>query len=229
MAEIYHSYHSPEQHGEAVIDSNPPGSARAKIFSKAAKVLATLAILILLVNYLPSVWYSVKSKGAVNISEVLARPVGDLEPLSGVAYQPRLNPALSRESRLKIASIGVDTKINEATLANYEEALKQGVWRVSDFGTPYGRKKPTILAAHKYGYLAWSNLFRRKNSFYSLSKLNEGDIIEITWRQRKYVYKIYQTSEGEEINDYSADIILYTCESLNSPIRIFKYAKLLEI
>ena len=56
-----------------------------------------------------------------------------------------------------------------------------------------------------------------------------GDTVEIIWKQRKYVYEIYKEEEGEEISDYTADLILYTCESLKSPIRIFRYARLLEI
>ncbi|KKS80793.1 MAG: hypothetical protein UV56_C0008G0001, partial [Candidatus Woesebacteria bacterium GW2011_GWC1_43_10b] len=65
--------------------------------------------------------------------------------------------------------------------------------------------------------------------FYSLPKLKTGDTVEIIWRQRKYLYEVYKEEEGEEITDYSADLILYTCESLSSPVRIFRYARLLEI
>jgi len=38
-----------------------------------------------------------------------------------------------------------------------------------------------------------------------------------------------EEEKGEEITDYSADLILYTCEDLSSPIKIIKYARLLEI
>lgn len=213
----------------------PAGPVRVDSFSsktsnflvKAAKITGLAGILFLLVSFSPSIWYAVKARGeATNDFGKLAQTVA-VEPVE--TYQPKVDPSLPLESRLSVPSIGVDTLIEEATSDNYEEALKEGVWRVSDFGTPYARTKPTILVAHKYGYLKWTNLFRRKSSFYNLPKLEEGDVVEIIWRQRKYIYEIYATGEGEEITDYSADLILYTCESLNSPVRIFKYARLLEI
>ena len=87
-------------------------------------------------------------------------------------------------------------------LSDYETALKKGVWRVPNFGDPYNRERPTILAAHRFGYLAWSVKYRLANSFYNLPKLKEGDRVEINWLQRKYVYEVYATGEGEEITDY---------------------------
>lgn len=190
---------------------------------KIARMLAILGALFLLISFSPSIWYAVKARGTEAVTKALAKSVTEED------YQPRVDPSLPLENRLKITSIGVDAQIQEATSDNYEEALKNGVWRVSDFGTPYVRNKPTIIVAHRFGYLKWSNLFRRKNSFYNLPELKEGEVVEIIWRQRKYVYAIYGESEGAEIEDYSADLILYTCESLNSPVRIFKYARLLKI
>jgi len=144
------------------------------------------------------------------------------------AYQPAYDPKLPSKNHLVISAIGVDTDIEEATYDNYEAALKNGVWRVSDFGAP-GGTTPTILAAHRYGYLAWTNLYRRKNSFYNLPKLQVGDLVEIDWQKRKYVYEIYATDEGTEITDYSANLILYTCVNLTGNQRIFRYAKLINL
>jgi sortase (surface protein transpeptidase) len=104
-----------------------------------------------------------------------------------------------------------------------------GVWRVQDYGSPYDRTNPTILVAHRFGYLKWSNQYRHENSFYNLPKLEAGDRLEIVWRQRKYIYEIYASSEGTDIADYSANLILYTCKDLTGDIKIFKYARLLEI
>ena len=36
---------------------------------------------------------------------------------------------------------------------------------------------------------------------------------------------LYEEEVGEKITNYSADLILYTCQLWNSPIRIIKYAK----
>jgi sortase (surface protein transpeptidase) len=189
---------------------------------------------LLFVSFAPSIWNTVKTQGVEFASGIFAKSTAnDLDNLANgvgnVNYQPRFDASLPLENRIRIPSIGVDTVIQESTLGYYEEALKKGVWRVSDFGTPYTRNRPTIMAAHRFGYLAWTNIFRRENSFFSLPKLKEGDIVEIIWRQRKYVYEVYSTEESEEISNYSADLILYTCEALSSPIRIYKYARLLEI
>jgi sortase (surface protein transpeptidase) len=128
-----------------------------------------------------------------------------------------------------IPKLGVRTQINEATTEDHEDALRKGVWRVPEFADPtQGAKFPTILVAHKYGYLTWSNKFRRENSFYNLDKLAVGDTFDVIWDQRRFTYEVYAGDKGKEISDYSADMILYTCEHLNSPIRIFRYARRVE-
>jgi len=199
--------------------------------SKGAKVLAVSGVLVLGITFGPNLIDKINDS-AGRVSSLLAQtakaaPEGKVNTFS--IYQPKYEATLPKENTLEIASIGVNAQLNEATVENYEEALEDGIWRVSDFGTPAARENPTILAAHRYGYLAWTNLFRRERSFYNLPNLKEGELVEIVWRQRKYVYEVYATSEGEEIEDYSADLILYTCKDLNSPVRIFKYARLLEI
>lgn len=203
------------------------------ILSNLAKYLFILGLVVLFISFAPSVWYQFRSGGIEKVSKLLTDTVkggqkGTIE-VKNINYQPRYDPKLSKESRLKIPSAKINTQIWEATIDNHEDALKKGVWRAPDFGTPADRKKPTILAAHRYGYLAWSIPYRLKNSFYSLPKLKVGNTVEIIWKQRKYTYEIYRESKGEAIDDYSANLILYTCESLNSPVRIFKYGRLLEI
>jgi sortase (surface protein transpeptidase) len=149
--------------------------------------------------------------------------------VSKPVYNPPFDPRLPSVNRLLIPSIGVSTDVQEATLSNYEEALKKGVWRVSDFGAPNDNGEPVILAAHRFGYLAWTNSYRHKNSFYNLPKVNVGDLIEVDWNQRKYLYEVYATSKGTQILDYSADLILYTCESLTGDAKVFVYAHLIRI
>ena len=138
---------------------------------------------------------------------------------------PPFDAGLPKVNSLVIPSIGVDTEVQEATLNNYEDALRKGVWRVSDFGAPDTLGEPIILAAHRFGYLAWTNSYRHLNSFYNLPKIKVGDVVEIDWSQRKYLYEVYATSEGSEILDYSADLILYTCETLTGENKVFVYAK----
>lgn len=229
MAEvtIYHAY-----------SSNKPKKRRKKpSFSGfvyfLSKVFAVLGISLILISFFPSVWYLIRSGGTQVISSLIQmtakEAVSPEKPKEIDTYQPKLDLSLPLDNRLKIPSVKIDTVIHEAVLTNYEAALKKGVWRVADFGTPVTREEPTILAAHRYGYLAWSVSYRLKNSFYNLPKLKVGDTVEIVWKQRKYVYEIYAEEKGEKISDYSADLILYTCESLKTPVRIFKYGRLLKI
>lgn len=130
---------------------------------------------------------------------------------------------------LSIPRIGVDTIIWEGESDNYDKALKKGVWRVGDFASPAEASAkaglPIILAAHRFGYLEWTQAYRLKNSFYKLPDLKNGDMVEIIWDQRRYTYQIQRVEEGTEITDYSSDLIMYTCKFLVSPVRIFVYAK----
>ncbi len=149
--------------------------------------------------------------------------------ISKPVYDPPFDPRLPATNHLLIPSIGVNTDIQEATADDYEEALRKGVWRVSDFGAPNDNGRPIILAAHRFGYLAWTNSYRHNNSFYNLPKVKVGDVVEIDWNQKKYLYEVYATSSGTQILDYSADLILYTCETLEGTEKVFVYAHLMWI
>lgn len=136
---------------------------------------------------------------------------------------PDFDPTLPKESGLIIEKIGVRGEIHEGE--DWAEILRTGLWRVPDFGTPENNDLPIIIAAHRFGYVTWTNSFRTLNSFYNLPKLKIGDRVEVIWNQRKYIYEVYKEETGTAITDYTADLILYTCELWNSPTRIFKYAK----
>lgn len=183
------------------------------------------------------IWPFVFYRLSPGTSEVLANTIGNTIPPAGsepaatvqvpnlqpVPEPPLFDASLPSENGLIIEKIGVRSEIREGE--NWAEILKKGVWRVPSFGTPESNDLPIILAAHRFGYITWTNSFRTLNSFYNLPKLKVGDQVEIVWNQRKYIYKIYQEETGTKISDYAADLILYTCELWNSPVRIFKYAK----
>jgi sortase (surface protein transpeptidase) len=204
----------------------------SKIFFLLSKIAAITGVLFLVISFAPSLWYNLVSGGPEQNAKLLGSTVTDNSPTKTTkkdSYQPLFNPLLPKENRIKMVSVGINTVINEQPLATYENALRIGVWRVPDFGTPTDRSKPMILAAHRFGYLKWTVVYRLTNSFYSLPKLKIGDVAEVDWQQRKYTYAIYAEDKGEAPTDYSADLILYTCEALNSSVRIFKYGRLLEI
>lgn len=151
-------------------------------------------------------------------SQVIAKD--EVEPFE----LPGLDMSLPQGYFVNIPKMGVDSEIYEATLDNYESALRRGVWRVPDFSIPSETyKKPIILVAHRFGYLEWSNLYRRQHSFFNIDKLEVGDEVKVIWEQRKYVYRIERIAEGEEIDSYNYDLILYTCKFLVSPVKIFAY------
>jgi sortase (surface protein transpeptidase) len=199
--------------------------------------LMGVGVVLSILTFGPKVYEVVSDRVGTAFVQVLTRPSksfgeslvasGDRPPAK--VYQPVFDATLPTQNRLVIDAIGFDAPIGEEVADNVEETLKQGAWRVGDFGTPYARKYPTILAAHRYGYLDWSNQYRREHSFYNLPKLDKGDRVEIIWNQRNYVYEIFESAESEEITNYQADLILYTCKFLDSKTRIIKYAKLVEV
>ncbi len=158
-----------------------------------------------------------------NTAVLAESPIIAPSPTPTATPLPVFDPSLPEDNGLIIDKIGVRGQIHEGN--DWATILKTGIWRVPDFGTPEDTKQPMILAAHRWGYLSWTNSFRTLNSFYNLPKLEVGDQVEIDWNQRKYIYEVYKSEIGDKISDYSANLILYTCELWNSPTRILKYAK----
>lgn len=202
---------------------------------KVAYALGGVGLGLMVLTYTPFVVISGRDSANELVSSYIKDTAVDakhefmLNETSTSLYQPDYDRNLPSENRLKIPSIGLTTVIQEASIEDHEEALRVGVWRAPDFGTPYDRNKPTIMAAHRFGYLKWTNTYRRENSFYNLPKLEVGDLIEIIWRKRKYTYAVTEVLRGESIDNYATDLILYTCQDLTSDERIFVYAELLEI
>lgn len=143
------------------------------------------------------------------------------------AYQPPFDETLAKGTWISIPKIGVNTQA-QAT-EDSTEALNTGVWLVPDFGRPGDTTQPVIMAAHRFGWKWWWKTdYWKRNSFYLLTETQPGDKIEVIYDQRKWTYEIYAGDEGDEITDYDADLILYTCKFMNSPIRYFRYAKLVK-
>jgi len=226
-----------------VVPVKRSGSASG-VFSRLSKFSALVGIALILFFYAPrvlalgeSVVNSTFENFKMSDTEIqtlqsdlnISKPVYQGSDWPSSAYNPPFDPRLPLTNRLIISSIGVNTDVQEATFDNYEAALKKGAWRVSDFGAPNDNGRSIILAAHRFGYLAWTDSYRHKNSFYNLPKVEVGDLIEIDWNQRKYLYEVYAIGKGTEILDYSADLILYTCETLTGDNKIFVYARLIQV
>ena len=209
--------------------------SRPSNLSMTMAVLATVSLFIgvfvLGIPVVPMVVYAIKPAIVQTLEEDLTTSVTTkTQKVEEVKkeWQPPVDNSLPEDNWIEIEKIGLKTLVREASLENFEEALRLGVWRVPDFGTAENRRLPMILAAHRYGYLNWSNTYRKENSFFNLPKLEQGDKVYVVWEKRKYVYEIYKSDTGKQITDYEADLILYTCQYLESPIRIFKYARLIK-
>jgi len=132
------------------------------------------------------------------------------------------NDVASYGNRIKIDSIGVDTRILESW--NAEKALEQGVWRMPDQGSPLDASKPIVLAAHRWGWDYLSEDFRKKNLFLELPNIKEGDIIEVSWDGAIHQYKVNYKEEHEYVTRLE-DLILLTCKDFDSDTRVFVYAE----
>ena len=186
--------------------------------------LIFVSLLILALLYLPLVYYRLSPP---DIKPLVAFPATHSSP-TNTAPLPAVDPLLPEGKWLIIPRIGVRTQLQATSDA--QQALTKGVWQVPGYGQPGDTTQPLILVAHRYGWQWWWQTdYWKYNSFYLLPDTKPGDLVEIVADQRKWVYQIYGGGEGEAINDYEADLILYTCKFLNSPVRHFRYAKLVDL
>jgi sortase (surface protein transpeptidase) len=130
---------------------------------------------------------------------------------------PDKNPNLTKEPTLIIDSIGVNGKVH--TGIDGEAEIEKGIWMPPDFGSP-ASGQPIMMMAHRFGYISWSNEFRRTNSFYNLPNVQPGDEISIIWDQREYKYKISEVKEVTGTVTTDSDLILYTCKFFRAKDRI---------
>jgi hypothetical protein len=179
----------------------------------------------------PKIVYSVYSPATINVEGQFTKTAlgGDLNNgVSKTKYKPPFNENLPKGDWLEIPFINVRSQLQITD--DSADALDIGVWLDPKYGQPGDDSGlPIILAAHRYGWKWWwKDEYWKYNSFYYLPDTEPGDIIEITSGQRKYRYEIYEATEGEYITDIDADLILYTCKYLESSIRHFRYARLID-
>lgn len=197
----------------------------SKIYLVMGLVFIVSAFGFLSISFYPSIWYSLNKEATNQEQSTISSLVGDIKTDTGVSTTqdglPPLDESLPKENIIRISSIGVDSKIIEDT--NAKKGLDKGTWIVPNFGKPESNDYPIIIAAHRYGYITWSNDFRIKSSFFNLPKTKVGDRVQIIWGQRSYEYEIYKAEDKTQVTDYNADLILYTCRMYNSPVRVFRY------
>jgi len=135
---------------------------------------------------------------------------------------PAKDPSLPTKNTLVIPGIGVNGPINEGS--DSKKALYKGIWRHPEWGTPLEDNRPTIIAAHRFGYIEWSQEFRKTQSFFNLPNMKVGDTFSVIWDQREFKYEVKRVEEANAIYTADSDMILYTCKYLKSPVRIIVYA-----
>ncbi len=222
-----------------VTDVNKTSFARI-VMQWGTNLALLLAVLVSLFLFGPKVYYSLFSSQTVRqttkvrddtadsnhdqTASDLGQAATDSAQVKKV-YVPTKNPDLPTGDWLVIPRIGVRSELQPTK--DPETALATGIWWVPDFGKPGEMDQPMIVAAHRYGWQWWWKTdYWRYHSFYNLPQTESGDIVEVISDQRKWIYEIYAGEEGTEISDYEADLILYTCKFLNSPVRYFRYANL---
>lgn len=193
-----------------------------------------LSLILIFIPIFPYIWYRINPDATQQEIELLKEDVIEeiniLEPKEDILNTekeiPGIDPNLPQGYYINIESINVLSPISSDP--NYDEALRKGSWMVPEYGTPERDDLPIIIAAHRFGYQYWGKEERELISFYNLPKTNTEEYIDIYWDQRKYTYQIYKAEESTYISEYEADLILYTCKYFNSPVRIFRYANLVD-
>ena len=201
----------------------------SKLYMSLGLLLIVLSIGIFLVPTVPYIVYNINPGETEKEIETLAEEFPTEDIITEVVeedFLPPVDPSLPTKPFIRIPIIGINSPISAKQ--DYINALRNGTWMVPEFGSPMNGKTPIILAAHRFGYKSWTKEMRDAISFYNLPKTKNGDIVEIIWEQRKFEYMIYSGGEGTYITDYNADLILYTCKFFNTPVRIFRYANLIE-
>jgi sortase (surface protein transpeptidase) len=194
-------------------------------------LIIILAITSAFAIFIPKIVYSVYTPVTINVEGQFTQSALGGEFANGVnqkQYVPPLNKNLPEGNWLEIPFIDVRSEFQDTQ--DSADALDTGVWLDPQYGQPGDNSGlPVILAAHRYGWKWWwKDEYWQYHSFYNLPETQPGDIIEITSGQRKYRYEIYEANEGEQLTDVDADLILYTCKYLNSSIRHFRYARLID-
>jgi len=191
-----------------------------------------LLLVIFGVFTLPNLYYQVFPADTIKLEpEFIGSPLGgsfatNLPAENAANDQPAQDPSLPLGDWLIISQIGVKTEFKATKTP--DEALKTGAWLEPNYGKPGDTGLPIIIAAHRFGWnWWWQSDYGRLHSFYLLPETKPGDLVQIISDQRQWTYEIFAAEEGEDITNYDADLILYTCKHLSSPVRHIRYARLI--
>ena len=214
---------------------NPSFFAKlANLYTVIGAFLLITGLALIVIPAFPYLYYNINVQATEDEVETLSQLVTTTRRATAISPTPSLittptplplppkNANLPAKNTLFINGIGVNGPINEG--ADSKRALYKGIWRHPEWGTPLDTDIPTIIAAHRFGYIEWSAEFRKTNSFSNLPSMKAGDTFSVIWDQREFVYQVKRVEEAESVYTRDSEMILYTCKHLKSPIRIIVYA-----
>ncbi|MFA6394054.1 MAG: sortase [Patescibacteria group bacterium] len=174
-----------------------------------------IALYIIILPFYPELRYRFSNKmdgGEMNSDN---RDINQVKILTGEILS-RLNETENQQAvnRMIILKIGVDAPIAESVSA--DAGMAKGAWREPETSTP-DQGGNTVITAHRFKYLPPSNL-----TFYLLDKLEQGDLIGVSWKGQPYYYRVEEIKrvEPEDVSILEASdkpiLTLYTCDPIYS-------------
>jgi sortase A len=119
-------------------------------------------------------------------------------------------------NHLVILSAKIDIPLIQSESSN---ALSRGAW-IYPFSALPGEKGNTVISGHRFQYFT-----HRSNSFYSLSKIQQGDTITVYWENKTLNYTVSEIFEvdPQEVNilekGNEEKLTLYTCTPLFTTLK----------
>lgn len=124
--------------------------------------------------------------------------------------QQQLTPLPPSNNILIIPNIGTASTVFEG---NSVRTMDKGPWRRPNSSTP-DQGGNTVIVAHRYTF--GSHI----DTFYHLDKLQRGDLLEVYWNQKEYIYQVESIEEvaptATHIENPTSEptLTLYTCTPL---------------
>lgn len=159
------------------------------------------------------------------LSTDLGGKIADGNQYARIINLPPVDQSLPEGEWIVIDKIGM--KVELIASESGTVALDEGVWRDTRGGEIGSQDQPVIVAAHRFGWKWWwQDETWKEKSFYELPELEPGDVVKLIKDQRQWTYEIYAGEETNQISDWQADLILYTCKDLSSDIKHVRYGRL---
>lgn len=195
--------------------TKPKRSLRSKLLPSGLIGVALVSLFILLMPYLPRLWFLV-AKPKIN-----ATPYHQAATLTKVG-KPVEVTSDKPGNRLILPGIGVDAQIIEGKSINVI-GRNQGVWHETSKFDP-SLPGNMVIAGHRFLYTATNGGW-----FYNLPELKIGSKIYVRWNDKMYEYEIYNTRSvmptQVDIRDTDPAVpkklTMYTCYPLGSTAKRF--------